>query len=103
MLNVTEQAQEQIAKYFEENELKPIRIFLNNSCSGQQIALALDKKRPGDTTFEFAGIEYLVDNTFLAQAQPIEVDFAEYGFKVSSSLKLTSGCGGCGSSSSCCS
>lgn len=103
MLNVTEKAQEQIAKYFQENDIKPIRIFLNNSCSGQQIALALDERRPDDTTFEFAGIEYLVDNVFLAQAQPIEIDFAEYGFKVASSLQLTGGCGGCGSSESCCS
>ena len=103
MLNVTEKAQEQIARYFEENDVKPIRVFLNNSCSGQQIALALDERRPDDATFEFSGIEYLVDNAFLAQAQPIEIDFAEYGFKVSSSIELSSGCGGCGSSGSCCS
>jgi hypothetical protein len=44
-----------------------------------------------------------VDHAFLAQAQPIEIDFAGHGFKVSSSLQLTSGCGGCGSSESCCS
>ena len=103
MLNVTEKAQEQIAKYFEENDIKPIRIFLNNNCSGQHIALALDEKRPDDATFEFAGIEYLVDNAFLAQAQPIEIDFSESGFKVSSPMKLACGCGGCGSSANCCS
>ena len=103
MLNVTEKAQEQIARYFEENDIKPIRVFLTSSCSGQQIALALDEIRPDDATFEFAGIQYLVDHAFLAQAQPIEIDFAGHGFKVSSSLQLTSGCGGCGSSESCCS
>lgn len=103
MLTVTEKAQEQVAKYFEDNELKPIRVFLTSACSGQQIALALDEPKPNDETFEFAGIQYLVDKAFLSQAQPIEIDFAEYGFKVTSALKLTSGCGGCGSSSSCCS
>lgn len=103
MLNVTEKAQEQIACYFEENEMKPIRIFLASACSGQQIALALDEARPEDKTFEFAGIQYLVDRNFLKQAQPIEIDFVEHGFKISSSLKMESGCGGCGTSSNCCS
>jgi len=103
MLNVTEKAQEQIAKYFEENEIKPIRVFLNTSCNGQQIALALDEKRPDDATFEFAGVEYLVDNAFLTQAQPIEIDFSESGFNVSSSIQLSCGCNGCGSSNNCCS
>jgi iron-sulfur cluster assembly protein len=103
MLNVTEKAQKQIAHYFEENEIKPIRVFLTSGCGGQQIALALDTARPEDTTFEFAGVKYLVDTTFLAQAQPIEIDFSGHGFKVSSALRLGGGCGGCGSSESCCS
>ncbi|MDA8138720.1 MAG: IscA/HesB family protein [Desulfobacteraceae bacterium] len=102
MLTVTEKAQEQIAKYFEVNEVKPIRIFLTSGCGGRQIALALDMVRPDDRTFEFAGIQYVVEKAFLTEAQPIEVDFAGHGFKVSSSLKLEGGCGGCGSSEGCC-
>ena len=102
MLNVTEKAQEQIARFFEDNEIKPIRVFMTSSCSGQQIVLALDQARPADATFEIAGVQYLVDQEFLAAAQPIEIDFAEHGFKVSSSLELGGGWGGCGSSSNCC-
>ena len=103
MLNVTEKAQEQVAKYFEDNELKPIRVFLTSSCSGQQIALALDEIKSNDKTFVFADIQYVVDKTFLKEAQPIEIDFTGYGFKVTSALELGSGsCGGCGSSSNCC-
>ncbi len=30
MLNVTEKAQEQIAEYFKDKEITPIRIFLNS-------------------------------------------------------------------------
>ena len=103
MLNITEKAQEQIARYFEDNEIKPIRIFLTSMCSGRQIALALDTTKPDDATFEIAGIQYLVDKAFLSEAQPIEIDFAGHGFKVTSSLHLEDGCGGCGSSESCCS
>ena len=98
MLNVTQHAQEKIANYFKDNELKPIRIFLTNGCGGRQIALALDAARPEDAVFEFAGVQYLVEKSFLAQAHPIEIDFAGQGFKVSSSLQLGGGCGGCGSS-----
>ena len=104
MLTVTEHAQEQIANYFKENELKPIRVFVSSGCGGRQIALALDAARPEDAVFEFAGVQYLVEKSFLAQAQPIEIDFAGHGFKVSSSLQLGGGgCNGCGSSESCCS
>jgi Fe-S cluster assembly iron-binding protein IscA len=36
MLTVTEIAQKQIAKFFEENALRPVRIFLSNGCTGPQ-------------------------------------------------------------------
>lgn len=103
MLNVTEKAQEQVAKYFEDNTVKPIRVFLANGCGGQQIALALDETKPNDEIFEFAGIQYIVDKHFLSQAQPIEIDFATNGFKIASAMQLSSGCSGCGTSSNCCS
>jgi Fe-S cluster assembly iron-binding protein IscA len=102
MLNVTEKARLQIADYFKENEVKPIRVFLSGGCCGQQIALALDTPRPEDEIFEVAGIQYLVEKSFLAKARPIEIDFSGHGFKVSSSLQLGGGCGsGCGSSEGC--
>lgn len=103
MLNVTEKAQEQVARYFEDNAVKPIRVFLTSACSGQQIALALDEAKPNDEIFEFAGIQYIIDKHFLSQAQPIEIDFAQHGFKVTSAMQMNSGCSGCGTSSHCCS
>lgn len=102
MLNVTQRAQEQVARFFEENPVKPIRVFLANGCGGPQIALALDDPKAEDDTFEFAGIQYLVDRAFLVQAQPIEIDFSGHGFKISSALSLGCGCSSCGSSSNCC-
>lgn len=103
MLRITEQAQAEVARYFESNPLKPIRVFLNNGCCGAQLAMAIDEARPDDKTFEFAGVQFLVNQEFLAQAQPIEIDYAAQGFSISSSLELGGECGGCGSSSSCCS
>lgn len=102
MFTVTESARKQIALYFEDNEVKPIRVFLSNGCGGVQIAMALDQQNPNDNTFEFDGIQFLVDKDFLAQAQPIEIDFAGHGFKITSSLELGQSCSGCGSSGQCC-
>ena len=93
----------QIARYFEDKGTQPIRVFLSSSCGGPQVGMALDNVRDDDTVFEIAGIQYLVNKTFLAQAQPIRIDFNNHGFIISSSIEQTGSCGGCGSSDACCS
>lgn len=104
MFNVTEKAQEQIKEYFTDKDLMPVRVFLHQGgCGGPQLAMALDDKKNTDTVFTFAGIEYLVDSEFLEQAKPIDVDYIESGFKVTSSLELGGGCSSCGTEGSCCS
>ncbi len=104
MLEVTEEAQKQVKAYFENNPVKPIRIFLHNGgCGGPQIAMAVDAPKENDKTFKIGDFEFLVDKAFLIQAQPIKVDFVATGFKITSSMELPQGCGGCGSSSNCCS
>lgn len=65
--------------------------------------MALDESKDSDEKFDVDGFTYIVDKEFLAQAQPIKVDFLEVGFKVTSSLKLESACGSCSTSGSCCS
>lgn len=65
--------------------------------------MALDESKDTDEKFEIDNFIYIVDKEFLAQAQPIKVDFLEVGFKVTSSLKLESACGSCSSTGSCCS
>lgn len=103
MLNVTQNAQTQVADFFAGKEIKPIRVFLNQGgCGGPQIAMAIDDQKTTDTVFTFAGIDYLVDTEFLKEAQPIVIDFQSSGFNISSSLKLE-GCTSCGTEGSCCS
>ncbi len=65
--------------------------------------MALDESKDTDEKFEIDGYIYVVDKEFLAQAQPVKVDFLEIGFKVTSSLKLESACGSCSTTGSCCS
>lgn len=103
MLNVTETAQQKVAEHFTDKEVIPIRIFLQEGgCGGPQVSMALDEKKESDSVFKFAGIEYLVDVAFLEEAKPIEIDFIETGFKVTTSLEL-GGCSTCGTTGSCCS
>lgn len=104
MFTVTEAAQKEIARYFENRTPAPVRVFLNSGgCGGPQLAMAIDEKLEGDTLYTVAGMEYVVDTAFLNQAQPLVVDFKEVGFKISSSLKLQSACSSCGTHGSCCS
>lgn len=104
MFNVTELAQQKVAEYLAEKGILPIRIFLHQGgCGGPQLAMALDEKKESDIVFEFAGVSYLVDREFLEKAKPVNVDFIETGFKISSSLALGGGCSSCGTSGTCCS
>lgn len=95
MFNVTERAQEEVAKYFEENEKQPIRIFLAQGCGGAQVAMAIDDKKDDDEVFEIGHVTYLVETGLIEEIKPIEVDFTDVGFKIDSSL-VSAGCSGCG-------
>ncbi|MBA3036903.1 MAG: adhesin [Desulfobacterium sp.] len=102
MFTVTEKAQKEIKAFFQDKEIQPIRIFLNQSgCCGSQMVMSLDEKRDNDSTFKVDGIEYLIDRDLMKQAQPINVDYASKGFIVTSNLKFDSGCSSCGSGGSC--
>ncbi|MBF0230214.1 MAG: IscA/HesB family protein [Desulfamplus sp.] len=103
MISVTETAQKEIKAYFADKELKPIRIFLNNGCGGAQLAMALDDKRTSDSVYKIDGVEYLMDTQLLEDAKPVEISFSGMGFKLDSSLQLSSGCSSCGTKGSCCS
>lgn len=108
MFTVTPEAQKEVASFFEGKELQPIRIFIHGGgCGGPMVAMALDEKKDNDTSFEIAGITYVVENDLFEAGKPFEVAFNGMGFAVNSSLKLEAaggGCSGCssaGSSGSC--
>ena len=61
--------------------------------------MALDEPKENDEVIDVDGFTYLIDKDFMQQAQPVKVDFIQYGFKLTSNLKLNAGCGGCGGGS----
>ena len=102
MFNVTSSAKEQIEEYFKQNDVKPVRVFLSSGCGGSQLMLALDEKQPSDAVYPCGDFEFIIEQDLLDRAQPMQIDFGPKGFIINSALKLQSGCGGCGSSDSCC-
>ncbi|MBF0201063.1 MAG: IscA/HesB family protein [Desulfamplus sp.] len=103
MITVTQPAQEQVKAYFADKDIQPVRIFLTQGCGGAQLAMALDEKRESDAVFEFSCVEYIMDNSLLDEAKPVEVGYSGAGFHLSSNLDLSSGCSSCGTKGSCCS
>ena len=105
MVEVTKAATAQIAEYFKDKEVQPIRIFLNEGgWGGPSLAMALDEPGENDGEYDVDGYKYVVNNDFMDKAKPIKIDFSEYGFRVDSSIDLgAAGCKSCGTQDSCCS
>jgi iron-sulfur cluster assembly protein len=102
MLKVTKKATDKIAEYFQDRDVKPIRIFLNSGgCGGPSTAMALDELKDTDEVFDIDGFQFVVDKEFLKEAEPIKVDFAHLGFQIDCAIEFEEGCSGCGTSSAC--
>ena len=64
--------------------------------------MALDEPKDTDDVVKVDGYTYVVDKDFIEKAQPVKVDFSEYGFKLTSSLVFDQKCGSCSTTGSCC-
>jgi len=102
MIQVTESAIEAVTEYFASMDVKPIRIFLTQGCGGQQLAMALDEVKSSDAVHDAGKFQFIMDRSLLDQAKPVQIDYANLGFKISSNLELGGGCQSCGSAGSCC-
>ena len=104
MLKVTATAQKEFDNYFKGKEVKPVRIFLaNQGCGGPSIGLAADELKENDICYEIGSVKYLVNKKLMSDARPIEIDYKEGGFVITSNLDLGGGCSACGTRGSCCS
>jgi len=106
MVEVTESATKQIAEYFKDKEVSPIRIFLNaGGWGGPAPAMALDESKETENVYEIDGSTYIVDKEFLEEVKPIKVDFSVMGFKIDCGVDFGSGseCSSCGTKSTTCS
>ncbi len=65
------------------------------------MAMALDEPKDTDQVFSIEGFTYIVDKDFMQKANPVKVDYLDYGFRLTSSIEFDSKCGGCHSDGSC--
>lgn len=66
--------------------------------------MALDESKDGDDIFDVDGFQYVVDKEFLEKITPVKIDFQGMGFKLECGIQFDAGeCGGCGTTSDCCS
>jgi len=104
MLKVSTAAQKEFDNYFKGKEIKPVRIFLaNQGCGGPSIGLAVDELKENDICYDIGSVKYIVNKQLMSDARPIEIDYKEGGFAITSNLDLGGGCSSCGTKGSCCS
>ncbi len=101
MLNVSDDAINEVNAFFADKEKSPIRIFLTQGCSGPAFAMALDAPDESrDEVIDTGGHKFVVEKELLEHAQPISIDVTQEGFVVSSNLQMPAqdsggGCAGC--------
>ena len=104
MVEISEAASQQIADYFKDRDVVPIRIFLNEGgWGGPSLAMALDEPKDTDNSYDVNGFKFIMDKEFDEKAKPVSIDFMGYGFKINSSINFDSNCSSCGTTGSCCS
>jgi len=79
MIEVTEEAQEKIDNYLQENSVQaPIRIQVaEGCCEGPYLAMVVDEIKEGDNTYKANGVTYVIAKDLMEQLGPITIDFAE--------------------------
>ena len=95
---VTSRAARLMEKTFENQERKPIRLFVKlGGCGIRSFSMALEKPTKLDRVFEIEGFRYVVNKKLLEKVKPIKVDSDGYGFRISGSgVPPHHGCGNCG-------
>ncbi len=102
MINVSENARQELTKYFADKDVQPIRVHLaDGGCAGPRLSLALDEPRDGDKSVEQGDFTFLINEELAQVSGEVTIDMSEYGFTVASENQIGGGGCGCASSGSC--
>ncbi len=99
MINVTENAVEQIRKVQGETDAadKCLRVaVVGGGCSGNQYQLGFDSQADGDTKYEANGVSILVDAQSLPLLEGITIDYVQNLEGSTFVFKNPNATGGCG-------
>lgn len=96
MFEITKAATDKLAEYLKDLEFTAIRIFLHaGGCGGPSLVMGLDEPKDTDHVFEVNGFKFLIDKELMKDAQPIKVDFSEFGFQFDCALEFEEECSAC--------
>jgi Fe-S cluster assembly iron-binding protein IscA len=96
MFEITKAATAKLAEFLKDREVPAIRIFLNTKgYGGPSLAWTLDEPRDTDDVFNIDGFKFIIDKDFMKAAEPIKVDFSEFGFQFDCGLEFEDTCSGC--------
>jgi len=63
--------------------------------------MALDEPKDTDDVIDIDGFKLLVDKELMIEAEPIKLDFSNFGFQFDCSLVFEEGCTACPTTSAC--
>lgn len=100
MLEMTEEAKNELDAYFKDKDKGTIRIFLApGGCSGPRLSLALDDAGAEDSVEELEGYKFCINKELLDQIKGGKIDVTPMGFVIEPVNPLPEaaggGCGGC--------
>ena len=102
MFEITKTATDKLAEFLKDREVPAIRIFLNTGgCGGPSLGMGLDEPRDTDDVFNIDGFKFIVDKEFMKAAEPIKIDFTEFGFQFDCALEFEEGCSACAAAGGC--
>ena len=102
MFEITKAATDKLTEYLKDMEFTAIRIFLHaGGCGGPSLVMGLDEPKDTDHVFEVNGFKFLIDKELMKDAQPINVDFSEFGFQFDCALQFEEACSACHAAGGC--
>lgn len=110
MLNLTENAQKELAAFFSDKPKSTVRVYLApGGCSGPRLGLAIDDANDDDEIIEANGYTFCMPKEMWKAIGGLNIDVTNMGFTLDPTNPLpnsggaSSCCGGCGSGSTGCS
>lgn len=100
MVELTDDARQELEAYFKDKEKHPLRIFLApGGCGGARLILVLDEPNDTDSTEDVGGFTFCINKDLLGRIKSAKVDLSPTGFDIKPEVPFpdtgVSGCSGC--------
>ena len=96
-LEVTPRAILLLKEFFDDKEIKPVRIFVKlGGCGIRSFGVAVEKPKKNDKVITVNGFTFILEKRLWDKVNPIKVDADKISFRISGNgIQPNSGCGTC--------